>query len=81
MTDAPRSTPTVAAGTRELAEQIVAAGAVRKPVETVIAILSAAEREPRKAVIAEHTGVHHPVVTKTLEDAAADRRKPLAVIG
>lgn len=79
--DPTEPTPTVAAGTRELAEQIVAAGAVRKPVETVIAILSAAEVEPRKAAIAERTGVHHSVVSKTLEAAAAYRRKPLAVVG
>jgi hypothetical protein len=75
------SAPAVALGTRELAEQIVAAGAVRKPVETVVAILSAAEQEPRKAVIAEHTGVHHSVVTKTLEAAESYRRKPLAAVG
>ncbi|SBS76627.1 conserved membrane hypothetical protein [uncultured Mycobacterium sp.] len=75
------STPPVVSGTRELAEHIVAAGAVRKPVETVVAILSAAEREPRKAVIAEHTGVHHSVVTKTLEAAESYRRKSLAAVG
>lgn len=73
-------TPAVALRTRELAEQIVAAGSVRKPVETVVAILSAAEREARKAVIAEHTGVHHSVVTKTLEAAESYRRKPLAAV-
>jgi hypothetical protein len=67
--------------TRELAEQIVAAGTVRKPVETVAAILSAAEGESRKAVIAERTGVHHSVVTKTLEAAESHRRNHLAVVG
>lgn len=78
---ADRGGPSGVSGTRELAEQIVAAGAVRKPVETVAAILSAAEGEARKAVIAEHTGVHHSVVTKTLEAAAAYRPKPMAVAG
>ena len=67
-------------GTRELAEQIVAAGAVRKPVETVAAILSAAESESRKAVIAEHTGVHHSVVTKILEAAESHRLNDLAIV-
>ena len=75
------ATPTPARATRELAEQIVAAGAVRKPVETVAAILSAAEGETRKAVIAEHTGVHHSVVTKTLEAAESHRRKHLSAVG
>jgi hypothetical protein len=70
-----------APGPRELAERIVAAGAVRKPVETVAAILSAAEGESRKAVIAEHTGVHHSVVTKTLEAAESDRRNHLTAVG
>jgi hypothetical protein len=46
----------------------------------MVAILSAAERETRKAVIAEHTRVHHSVVTKTLETAESYRRKPLAVV-
>jgi hypothetical protein len=70
-----------APGPRELAERIVAAGAVRKPVETVAAILSAAEGESRKAVIAEHTGVHHSVVTKTLEAAESHRRNHLTAVG
>ena len=74
-------TGSVVPGTRELAEQIVAAGAVRKPVETVAAILSAAEGESRKAVIAEYIGVHHSVVTKTLAAAESHRRNYLAVVG
>ncbi len=49
--------------------------------ETVAAILAAAEGETRKAIIAERTGVHHSVVTKTLEAAAAYRGRPLAVAG
>jgi hypothetical protein len=82
-TAAPSSPTTVpnAPGTRELAEQIVATGAVRKPVETVAAILSAAQSESRKAIIAEHTGVHHSVVTKTLEAAESHRRDHLAAVG
>jgi hypothetical protein len=87
LTATPTVTPTVspttpaAPGTRELAEQIVATGVVRKPVETVVAILSAAEGESRKAIIAEHTGVHHSVVTKTLEAAESHRRGNLAAVG
>jgi hypothetical protein len=75
------ATVTSAPGTRELAEQIVATGAVRKPVETVEAILSAAEGESRKAAIAEHIGVHHSVVTKTLEAAESLGRGHLAAVG
>lgn len=77
---APTPAPS-APGTRELAEQIVATGAVRKPVETVEAILSAAEGESRKAAIAVHTGVHHSVVTKTLEAAESLGRDHLAAVG
>lgn len=83
LTAAPSNPTTVptAPGTRELAEQIVATGAVRKPVETVAAILSAAEGESRKAIIAEHIGVHHSVVTKTLEAAESHRRDHLSAVG
>lgn len=73
--------PLVATDALALAEHIVASGAVRKPVETVVAILSAAERESRKAVIAEDVGVHHSVVTKTLDAAESHRRGQLAAVG
>lgn len=73
--------PVIASETRELAEQIVAAGAVRKPIETVAAILATAAGESRKAVIAEAAGVHHSVVTKTLEAAESHRRHQLAAVG
>jgi hypothetical protein len=67
--------------TRRLAEDIVASGAVRKSVDTVAAILSAAEVENRKAVIAGRIGVHHTVVTKTLEAAESRRRHQLTAVG
>jgi hypothetical protein len=60
-----------------LAEDIVSSGAVRKPVETVAAVLAAAAGEHRKAVIAEQTGVHHSVVTRILEAAESRRRDEL----
>jgi hypothetical protein len=69
------------AETVAVARQIVASGAVRKPVETVAAILSAAEGESRKAVIAEQVGVHHSVVTKTLDAAESHRGGRLAAVG
>ena len=72
--------PYVAPDTLELAEQIVASGAVRKPVETVAAILSAAQGESRKAAIADHIGVHHSVVTKTLDAAESQRRHRLSAV-
>lgn len=77
----PAAQVSVSRETRALAEQIVASGAVRKPVDTVAAILSAAERETRKATIAEQTGVHHSVVTKTLDAADSYRRHQLAAVG
>lgn len=77
----PPRVPVIASETRELAEQIVAAGAVRKPIETVAAILATAAGESRKAVIAEAAGVHHSVVTKTLEAAESHRRHQLAAVG
>jgi hypothetical protein len=68
--------------TLELAEHIVASGAVRTPVETVAVILAvAAEGESRKAAIAERSGVHHSVVTKTLQAAKTHRRQHIAVVG
>jgi len=83
-----RSAPSVAPAvvspgpeTRRLAEDIVASGAVRKSVDTVAAILSAAEMENRKAVIAGLIGVHHTVVTKTLEAAESRRRHQLTAVG
>jgi hypothetical protein len=65
----PAGGSSIAAEKWDLAERIVASGRVRKPVETVAAILSAAEGERRIATIAKLTGVHHSVVTKTLEAA------------
>jgi hypothetical protein len=83
----PRAAPKVApaAGpsapeTRRLAEEIVASGAVRKDVDTVAAILSESEVESRKAVIAERIGVHHTVVTKTLEAAESRRNHQLTAV-
>lgn len=68
--------------TLALAEHIVASGAVRKPVETVAAILAvAAEGENRKSTIAERSGVHHSVVTKTLDAAKSHRRQHIAAVG
>lgn len=75
------ATPSIARDALAVAEHVVASGAVRKPVETVAAILLAAERESRKAVIAEHIGVHHSVVTKTLDAAESYRRRQFAVVG
>lgn len=72
--------PVVRPEARQLAEQIVASGAVRKPVDTVAAILAAAESETRKAAIAEQAGVHHSVVTKTLDAAESHRRGQLAAV-
>jgi len=66
---------------RRLAEDIVASGAVRKDVDTVVAILAESELESRKAVIAERIGVHHTVVTKTLEAAESRRSHQLTVVG
>jgi len=74
-------TAAVRADTVAVARQIVESGAVRKPVETVAAILSAAERESRKAVIAGQVGVHHSVVTKTLDAAESHRGGRLAAVG
>lgn len=68
--------------TLALAERIVASGAVRKPVETVAVILAvAAEGESRKATIAERSGVHHSVVTKTLHAAKSHRRQHITAVG
>jgi hypothetical protein len=66
--------------TRRLAEEIVASGAVRKDVDTLVAILAQSEVESRKAVIAERVGVHHTVVTKTLEAAASRRSHSLTAV-
>lgn len=76
------ASPEVEPDTLALAEHIVASGAVRKPVETVAAILAvAAEGESRKATIAERSGVHHSVVTKTLDAAKSHRRQHIAAVG
>lgn len=72
---------TGATDTLALAEHIVASGAVRKPVDTVAAILCAAAGETRKAAIAEHIGVHHSVVTKTLAAAESHSRRQLSAVG
>jgi hypothetical protein len=79
----PASSPAgVAPETLTLAQQIVASGKVRKPVETVAAILSAAAGgETRKKVIADHSGVHHSVVTKALDAAEWHRRQHIAAVG
>ncbi len=74
---APPVRPEIAAKARD----IVASGAVRKPVETVAAVLSAAEGETRKAAIAERAGVHHSVVTKILDAADSRDLVDLAEVG
>ncbi|WP_431240921.1 hypothetical protein ACQ86B_28780 (plasmid) [Mycolicibacterium aichiense] len=70
-----------AADTVALAKDIVDSGAVRKPVDTVAAVLAAAADEHRKAVIAEQTGVHHSVVTRILDAAESRRRDALVAAG
>ncbi|RIR09477.1 hypothetical protein [Mycobacteroides abscessus] len=62
-----------------LAERIVESRAVRQPVATVSRILSLAETESRKNVISERVGVHHSVVSKTLEAAENQRRHGLSL--
>lgn len=73
--DAPTPAPEVVA----LAERIVESRAVRQPVATVSRILSLAETESRKNVISERVGVHHSVVSKTLEAAENQRRHGLSL--
>ncbi|RIS83890.1 hypothetical protein [Mycobacteroides abscessus] len=74
--DAPSPAPEVMA----LAEKIVESRAVRQPVAVVARILSLAETESRKNVIADRAGVHHSVITKTLEAAEAQRRHGLQAV-
>ncbi|WP_100485831.1 hypothetical protein [Mycobacteroides abscessus] len=75
-TDAPSPAPEVLA----LAERIVESKAVRQDVRTVARILAMSESEPRKAVIEKALGVHHSVITKTLEAAERERRSQLQAV-
>ncbi|CPW82915.1 hypothetical protein [Mycobacteroides abscessus] len=63
-----------------LAERIVGSKAVRQPVDTVARILAMSESESRKNVISDKLGVHHSVITKTLEAAEAQRRHGLQAV-
>lgn len=74
--DAPNPAPELVA----LAERIVESRAVRQDVGTVARILDLAESEPRKNVISERVGVHHSVITKTLEAAETQRRHGLQAV-
>lgn len=69
--DAPSPAPELVA----LAERIVSSRAVRQDVRTVARILELAESEGRKNVVAKQLGVHHSVVTKTLESAETERER------
>ncbi|MBN7467069.1 DUF2637 domain-containing protein [Mycobacteroides abscessus subsp. massiliense] len=71
--------PTPAPETVRLAERIVGSRAVRQPVGTVARILELSETESRKNVLADRAGVHHSVVTKTLEAAERERRHGLSL--
>lgn len=71
--------PTPAPETVALAEKIVESRAVRQPVHTVARILELSESESRKNVIADRVGVHHSVITKTLEAAETERRAALTL--
>lgn len=62
-----------------LAEKIVESKTVRQPVKVVARILELAESESRKNVIADRVGVHHSVITKTLEAAEHERRNTLTL--
>lgn len=72
--------PTPAPETVRLAERIVGSKAVRKDVRTVARILELSESESRKNVVAERLGVHHSVITKTLEAAERERRSQLQAV-
>lgn len=76
VSDAPPPAPE----TMALAEKIVGSKAVRQPVHVVARILELAEGEARKNVIADRVGVHHSVITKTLEAAERERRHGLAAV-
>ncbi|SKP38606.1 hypothetical protein [Mycobacteroides abscessus] len=71
--------PSPAPETLALASRIVESKAVRQDVRTVARILMLSESESRKAVIAKRAGVHHSVVTKTLESAEQERRHGLTL--
>ncbi|MBV6362756.1 DUF2637 domain-containing protein [Mycobacteroides chelonae] len=71
--------PTPAPETVALASRIVGSRAVRQPVSVVSRILMLSETESRKAVIADRVGVHHSVITKTLEAAEQERRHSLTL--
>lgn len=73
------SAPTPAPELVALAERIVESKAVRQPVAVVARILSLAETEPRKNVLADRAGVHHSVVSKVLEAAETQRRHGLSL--
>ncbi|PVB10688.1 DUF2637 domain-containing protein [Mycobacteroides abscessus] len=80
---APQGSPSAPSPAPELvalASRIVESRAVRQPVAVVARILSLAETESRKNVIADRAGVHHSVVTKTLEAAEAQRRHGLQAV-
>lgn len=72
---APSPAPEVVA----LASRIVSSRAVRQPVRVITRILEMSETESRKNVIAKRAGVHHSVVTKTLESAEQERRAALTL--
>lgn len=74
--DAPSPAPELVA----LAERIVESKAVRQPVAVVARILSLAESESRKNIVAERAGVHHSVVTKVLSEAESQRRHGLQAV-
>lgn len=74
------SAPTPAPELVALAERIVESKAVRQPVAVVARILSLAETEPRKNVLADRAGVHHSVVSKVLAEAEAQRRHGLQAV-
>ncbi|MBN7310364.1 hypothetical protein [Mycobacteroides abscessus] len=73
---APSPAPEVVA----LASRIVESRAVRQPVHVVAQILSLAETESRKNVIADRAGVHHSVISKVLEAAETQRRHGLQAV-
>ncbi|MDQ8118553.1 DUF2637 domain-containing protein [Mycobacteroides abscessus] len=76
VSDAPSPAPELIA----LAERIVDSRAVRQPVSVVARILELSETEARKNVISERVGVHHSVVSKTLEAAERERRHGLQAV-
>ncbi|RIS55382.1 hypothetical protein [Mycobacteroides abscessus] len=81
--NAPQKAPDAAAPAPELvalAERIVESRAVRQPVHVVARILALSESESRKNVISERVGVHHSVVSKTLEAAERERRHGLQAV-